>query len=388
LWESTTLLGAQRAHGGAPETRRLSTFPDVLEALAQDAPGLSLLAHQVFGERTERAMPPRVTAVLARSTRLLAHDAEPFPPNLADLNVMKFIVGAAVHQRVSATYGPEAAAELIRGRVPKKLTLGDFRRFARELARSALHAYQSTAAAIASLRDAKLKVCRSDGRLTWQCLFGSYLVAYYNGGFVDRNGGTYSKPKLGMTISNETITSFTAILIEAAIDFSMLEASRWKAPIIYTLDVSNNPVWVTKDRKRPTLVDVVVNAQGQSPDRPRLPFVIEEAARAGSGMSKSKLCVARALGGQAGDGAQALSGSTVRLFGGADLGFVLMGKFSFGDNETLTRLVDTVVETLARRLTEGAVQHLLYDADAKNPAVSDVLKATLTVAEWIDGCKG
>jgi len=192
-----------------------------------------------------------------------------------------------------------------------------------------------------------------------------------------------------MTISNEVISSVVTILLHAVADFSLVGNKDIKAPIVYRIK-NNSAEWITKDNKQPTFVDVAIGLKLWDPKKPeeKVEFLLEPVSKDGKdGMDESRICVSRYLGGAAGDAAQPLTGSIVRALGGANLGFTFglgaLGKFSFGDNETLTKLIDAFVQTLATRVTGTAVEHVLYGPPPTDPE----LQALVDLAKWVSKCK-
>jgi hypothetical protein len=393
LWESKKLLLTSKqvpTRSGIATNGR--TLPDLLKIVANDAPGLAMLGQQVFRVELERsgAREAVLQAIQASfdgtQKYILTYDSEPLPPQLASLPVTKAFIGERLESHLRTLPG-FSAEDSLQSSIPDRLTLGDFRDFADTLAKTSLYPYQTTPEAEVAPRTKQFTVCKDEKRLTWQCLFVTYLTAFYNGAFVDRNGGTYTKPKIGLTITNETITAFAAVFIEATMDFAIIDARHWKAPIVYTSATDVRTIqWHTKGNNKPTLVDVAIKFGGVDPAKPEWGYVIQE-AKNGIGMNPTKLCVARLLGGEAGDAAQSLTGSAVRFFGGTNIGFVVLGKFSFGDNETLARVIDTLLENFPRRLTEGALQHVLYEIDFSKPEANKILASLISVAESLAGCK-
>ncbi len=51
----------------------------------------------------------------------------------------------------------------------------------------------------------------------------------------------------------------------------------------------------------------------------------------------------------------------VRTFGGIDIGFVIVGRVSVGDNDTLAKIVETIVGVTVQRGSEMFTSHVLYD---------------------------
>jgi hypothetical protein len=158
--------------------------------------------------------------------------------------------------------------------------------------------------------------------------------------------------------------------MESITDFAVLAQSTdargnfIKAPIIYT-GAAGTPKFQTAGGKRPTLVSITQKLKGKKTTDPieTWTYVVEPlVANDAAGISHAKLKLIKLASGAASDGAEGLSSLIMRSFGGVDIGFVVLGKISIGDNETLARIVETVVGNLAIRSSEMAVSHGLYEA--------------------------
>jgi hypothetical protein len=77
------------------------------------------------------------------------------------------------------------------------------------------------------------------------------------------------------------------------------------------------------------------------------------------GISEGETGTISFLGTRAGTGAQALGGVVFRTFGGLELSYVFGGHFSIGNNETLGKVVDTLLEVITRRAVEEATYLVL-----------------------------
>jgi hypothetical protein len=62
------------------------------------------------------------------------------------------------------------------------------------------------------------------------------------------------------------------------------------------------------------------------------------------------------VSGKAGTGAQVAGEAVFQAFGGLELSFVIGGHFAIGNNDTVAKIVDTVLEVVTRR----AVEHATY----------------------------
>ena len=73
------------------------------------------------------------------------------------------------------------------------------------------------------------------------------------------------------------------------------------------------------------------------------------------------------MSGFSGEASEAVTGLIVRALGGLETGpFVVFGKFSFGDHETLTKLIDAGVETFSKRSTDVVISHILHQVTYDN----------------------
>jgi len=203
-----------------------------------------------------------------------------------------------------------------------------------------------------------------DPEITLPKLLSAYLSAYFSGNFVDRNGGVYSKPKIGTVITNEALNGLATVALEALIDYEVLQHKQCVYFPVYFTTRKTEAKFLTKDGKIPTLAKVVYRMKqgGASDDKPEYyefaPLVVS-VSESDTAVTQ-RLAVVRYFGGLTGGGAQALTGLIVRDFGGINAGLpMVLGKLSIGDNETLSKLIDTVVETIGRRLTEAAVSTAL-----------------------------
>jgi hypothetical protein len=274
--------------------------------------------------------------------------------------------------------------------IPEKLSLKDFQDFGDSVSTALVRPYQSIGGVPTADKGKAFGCNPADKKMTMQCLLMTYMMAYFNGNFVDRNGGTYSKPKLGFTISNETIAGSVSVFLEALFDYSIIDGKVGAAPIVYIEDgpAPTKPKWLTKGNNAPTLAGIATGIGAVDPSNSNLPLLekVVENVKAGR-MDAGRLCVVRFLGGAAGDAAQPITGAVVRALGGANIGVSFglgaLGKFSLGDNDTLTKLVDTVVEFLPRRSTELAAMNVLYGVIPDSGA----LRQALDVAALVPGCR-
>src|SRR5262249_25022553 len=168
-------------------------------------------------------------------------ERKPLPPDLADDKVTHAIVTSLVSMVDPASAGGVAAkAGAAHRGAPapgeptfpeEKLTVGDFKRFAEHVVRESFSPFQAggTSHAPSWLATAPT----SPDEISFAKLLLAYMTAYYNGQFVDRNGGTYSKPQLGASIPDETVTAVVSIFLEALYDYASFPGTRVKDPILF-----------------------------------------------------------------------------------------------------------------------------------------------------------
>lgn len=307
--------------------------------IVERAPGLANLIHQVFGIKKENKL--KVSEIFSDSK--VVEDNAPIPSELATSAVMKVVVGTLAQAVYSTDSSTVALATQIKALTPTKLSADDFSRFRDSLVKM----FNANIAV-----DAISNLSPSD--LIPKNLLERYLTAYYKGEYIDRIGSTLAKPKIGTTISNETISNLTHILLDVIVDYVILSAPAIKAPIVYKKVDSKN-VYFNVTKKAPTFAKVLIEIDNSKDAWKRVLEEVKPNDAACQGISEEELEKIQRVAGIAGDNAQILSGWIVRLFGGANLGVVIMGKISIGDNETLARLADTVAEVLMRRATEFIV---------------------------------
>jgi hypothetical protein len=206
-----------------------------------------------------------------------------------------------------------------------------------------------------------------------------YLCAYFmdeKNGFVDRDGTKYMAPEFKGKVENATITALVGIIWEAIAD-----------------DLFQTPIWVTDDGK-------YVTKGGNEPTARKMIFattgrdISERVVKPGeAGIEENKIKVMRFLSGLAGDQSKTLSGMAYKFIGKVNLHFVIGAGFSFGDNDTLAKVLDTSFEVVSRRITVESSRHLLepitYTAggiapeNEGNPAKKEALKL-LQISEAIN----
>lgn len=378
LWDSskmTALLPKECRNKTATEQEGIKV--DI-----KDAPGLAMLVRQVFGRNvgepskndlssaasdgktySKEHYGLHVTTVTAGSsqavlaygeTQLVAFDNQPLHPKVASLDVTKAIVRSLEVSYLRANCRQQENLD------DMKLWRSDFESFATEVVKTTL-ALERNPLPDEQDRLKKVALAKQNKKITLDGMLLEYLTAYYNGKFVDRAGGTSQKPKIDLTITNETITAVLHVAIEALADYAIVDSKKIRVPIVFegTEETENPTTFINSSKQPPTLAGYVMKIKGSK--KPYMKYVIEPVKMNNEiGISTEKLQYIRYASGLAADSSQALSGAIVRLLGGANIGFGFMGKFSFGDNETLSKIADTIVEGATRRVTEAFASHVLY----------------------------
>jgi hypothetical protein len=178
--------------------------------------------------------------------------------------------------------------------------------------------------------------------------FIGYFKAYYEGSFVDHLGTPIQRPTLSMTIPDTEIAAALTVLVEYIAD-----------------NIDTTPVWGDK----PTLADATTFYPGGSKKAPTVlsfqPTLYAQVEPGPCGMTTEKLTILGDLATAAGDAGGAVSGLVHGSFGGFAIGLGLLGKFSFGDNQTLANVVKAAASRLSMRLTAAVAWPILAKMDAK-----------------------
>ncbi|NIS63464.1 MAG: hypothetical protein GTO13_23090 [Proteobacteria bacterium] len=211
-----------------------------------------------------------------------------------------------------------------------------------------------------------------EANLSFTKRLSSYLEAYYNGKFVDRQGNKIGKPKLSNNISTDTIAATVQVFWEAMMDEVFVAFIPNAAPpVMYVKQTIlahyvENPI---EDPEHPGLY--IMRYKLKEPEHVEKKFLtidhntptvvtfdpsVAEEIETGnkeSGITKRELELINKAAGLAGDRAKLGAGYVVRILGDIELSFVFGGHFSFGDNDTLAKVVETTLEVGARRFAEA-----------------------------------
>jgi hypothetical protein len=170
-----------------------------------------------------------------------------------------------------------------------------------------------------------------------------YYKAYFDGTYVTRDGVTLTKPgvtasftngQLVGSVNNDTITGMFTVFFEALLDYFV------RVPLNPTVKLDAEP---TGEKMSSSFVQ----AGTTNPSDP-------------NGLSTQNWQTVNYASSASATGAQILTSMIVKSFGATDLGLeVVYFKFSFGDNTTLTTMIDTALGLILKRDAEWTAFHLL-----------------------------
>ena len=309
------------------------------------------------------------------SVSTLGNKRNPLPSELAKLDVTRAFV--------------EAIAAAVTGNDVHDVNLSseDFKQFGLVALRSQLSLMQSAGPRRESLLITETSTV---GGATWLSVAYKYFVSYYQGKFVDRIGGTLSKPKIGSTISNETIVGAVTVLLESITDYVALtdgSAGKIKWPIVWqekSVGGKKKREYKTAAKKVPSLISLIhqIQKKQENEEIDPVPYVAEEIRKKGEvGMTDRKIEIISFASGIAGEASGLGADAIVRTIGGAGGAFVLFGKISIGDNDTLSKLIQSSMDTIVQRTTSLSLSTLLYDKKLGG----DASAFGTAMAESVDG---
>lgn len=346
VWEATRFTGKRTP----PASVDPNECPSLFLLLRQVEPGHRALSDpqgkgmRLFGEQPGAIVPALELA------------ENPLPQALSSLPFTKAMTGALV-----AGYLKQPMGEV-------KVSAKDVKTFAKELARTNLALLQdrkNDSDPESAKRLQRLRAFHSrQPRVSIEAFLVEYYTAYYNGNFVDRVGGKLSRPSIGLKLTNELIAGALHVGLEAISDWVIVACPNIKAPVVWS-HAKPEVEWHTADGNRPTLVRITQKLQMLDPDADpptAYPRVVETLKDPGTaGITKAKLDAVRLAAGYASDVAGFVSDLVLRTIGAVELGFIVLGKLSIGDNDTFSKLVQTGFDWLFQRGTEIVMATNLYD---------------------------
>jgi len=353
-----------------------------LAKLPPNSLGLGNLVKQVLG------ITLTVKSFTGSGESLVADETNPLPEDLAKNPVTKAIVLSMLHEckkihcvpTIEATEG---------GSIPETipntwLTNRDFRCFGDSLLKSLWLPNRTQKALTSGFLQKK------GSKPTWQEIFLNYAWAYYTGTYVDRYGVAYQKPKVDFTITNEVIVAFADIFQDSLWDYVFLAlVDDIKDPVVYYPEHKDQ--FVNTSKKVPTFAKIAWKIKGNDND---IPGLVEEARpdttpKTQAGLRKTDVCVVHNVSGISGDASKLLNGTIIRAFGGGNifvlLGFVATyGKYSIGDHQTLSKLIDATVETYVKRSSDWLFSTILYQPEDQITRLSEKNTGALIVKQGLD----
>jgi len=359
-------------------------------ALHQNTVGLGNLVKQTLGQE-EFAYFNKERFKTSMADSYVVIENNPLPPDIANNAVAKamvltifretqMILGASDKALAGKNFhDSEEFQKLIsERRLPNKnLTDDDFKHLANELARNFWPPKQKVVASTPT-HGFSMEESRKS---SWTEIFVAYMMEYYNGKYIDRYGVEYEKPKLSFKITNDAIVALANIFQESLWDYAFLSLHEdIKDPVIYRVDAKDS--FLNGSGKTPTFAKFL-RVKSETDKIAGLVEPVRTDDRA-EGLGKRDVCVVHYFSGLSGESSEAVSGMFVKSLGGFNVGFVAAyGKWSIGDNETLTKLIDASVETFSKRSADLLFSTILYRS-GPNKVSWQSNEKTKTAWDWIE----
>ena len=194
-----------------------------------------------------------------------------------------------------------------------------------------------------------------------------YLKEYSTGEFVDRSGGRLARPQVSDSgVENDTIVGLTTVTLEAFYDH-LFDGLPVYTDRVEKYEGEFQPIDGEPGLYREVFRKVTRTTFLMDEDRiptaalfratPRQSVVLDGRR----GITADELEAIRFVSNLSGEQSKALSGFILRFFGAVEITFVIGPHFSVGDHETFAKLVETIVEVTARRLTEVAAHRFFLE---------------------------
>jgi len=180
--------------------------------------------------------------------------------------------------------------------------------------------------------------------------FVQYFQAYYDNKYIDRYGNSISKPTLTLTVSDTEISAAVSVLVDYIID-----------------SIDTTPVWGTTANGVTTYYPGGTNNEGSKNEPTFLTVYGSHApqyqplSNGPCGITVAKAKLLAELAGAASDEGGTVSGLVHGSFGGFEVGLGFLGKFSFGDDQTLAAIVKAAASRLSARVTVAAAWPVLSE---------------------------
>jgi hypothetical protein len=202
-----------------------------------------------------------------------------------------------------------------------------------------------------------------------------YTALYLTGsGFVARDGTLYKFSKEEKNeMSSQVADALTTIIVEATLDDLETRDARLATPVWKT----PKGKWATRGGNKPSVVDFVREQKRVRVARLGAPgeMTMQE---------HQAVCYLAELAAQQ---SKLTSGTTMRLFGKAEVSFGAGLGFSLGDNEILSTVVESCFENMSRRVTMHSLNRAITEL-ADNPQFAAILSQVNGLAPIIAKAKG
>lgn len=250
------------------------------------------------------------------------------------------------------------------------------------------------------------------GGLIFSKVLLTYARAYYKGEFTLRNGAKLAKPSTDIgfdkdgafiiSTDNDTLIGLTTVFLEALSEFAF--------PTKVIIGATNKPTFEKEYRERKKFPqkhgtadeDRCLSKKSQTADDIFCDLIYKRkdvtdyltdsnfqptvltldsdffknnceitkedclVNRGEKGVSQIEFDALQFIPGYVAHGSKMVLGTTLRSVGGLGVSFGAFGKFSIGDNDALSKVVETAIEVLSRRLLEYNLYHFLMDEEFEN----------------------
>lgn len=196
----------------------------------------------------------------------------------------------------------------------------------------------------------------------------AYYQTFYAGNFVTYFGKKLEAPKLSTTITDDQIDQAATVLLELIFD-----------------ELLQTPVWsqtTTTNGKKST----TTYYPGGTTDAPTVTTYLQPKPLAASGcdMTLKKAQALSYVSQRFATAAVAETSIAVKTAGGLSIGFGVLGKLNIGDNDTLTKLIQTVVSEAVLRLSADFAAKILVNIN-QPPDNTSTSQTHLQVAKVANG---
>ena len=168
------------------------------------------------------------------------------------------------------------------------------------------------------------------------------MTEYVTSGFVTRDGTTLKRFQLKANVGNETISALTRIFLEAVLDAATNMPALKNGKGVYL--ATGNTTQPTAAKLE--IVDTIETIAKDSSER--------------CGITELEFDTIQRTASLDSDYAGLVSKTLLEMFGNFEISFVIGAEIKFGDANTVTAVVQTAAETLARRVREAALLEFFH----------------------------